>query len=125
MRSMFRIFVGLGLLLSVGKTKEVDDLPRSGEDYRITDLALELVWVNAGTFVMGSPITEAGRNQAEGPQTQVTLSQGFWLGQTEVTQAQYEALTGKNPSAFAAVGPNGPVDHVSGGAKTAASVGVL
>lgn len=78
----------------------------------IPDLALELLWLEPGTFLMGNSPEERS-NPAEGPQTKVTLTQGFWLGRTEVTQAQYQAITGSNPSSFQAVGPNAPVEHVS------------
>lgn len=89
------------------------NVPLEKEDYRIADFDLELIWVEAGKFSMGSPPTETGRDEAEGPQTRVTLSHGFWLGKTEVTQAQYEALIGENPSAFKEAGPDAPVEHVS------------
>jgi formylglycine-generating enzyme required for sulfatase activity len=79
----------------------------------IADLKLTLLWVEPGTFTMGSPAEEPERNKAEGPQTRVTLSHGFWLGKTEVTQAQYAAITGKSPSAFTSVGPDAPVERVS------------
>jgi len=62
---------------------------------------------------MGSSPDEMGRDRAEGPQTLVTLSEGFWLGKTEVTQAQYQAVTGSNPSHFLAVGDDAPVERVS------------
>ncbi len=87
--------------------------PVPGKACAIADLELDLLWVEPGTFVMGSPPEEPGRNRAEGPQTKVTLSRGFWLGKTEVTQAQYEALTGGNPSRFTAAGPDAPVERVS------------
>ena len=60
---------------------------------------LEMIWVEPGTFTMGSPTTESGRNSDE-TQHQVTLTQGFYLGKYEVTQAQYEAVIGANPSEF-------------------------
>lgn len=82
-------------------------------DRTITDLKLDLIWVSPGTFMMGSPLEEPERNKAEGPETQVTFSRGFWLGKTEVTQAQYEAVVGKNPSTFKNVGPAAPVENVS------------
>lgn len=88
-------------------------VPIEGSDFHLAPLELDLIWVESGTFLMGSPVTEADRDQAEGPQTQVTLSHGFWLGKTEVTQAQYEALIGENPSAFKKAGPDAPVEHVS------------
>jgi formylglycine-generating enzyme required for sulfatase activity len=79
----------------------------------IADLALELIWVPPGTFTMGSPADEPERNKAEGPQTRVTLTHGFWFGKTEVTQAQYEAVTGTNPSGLKTAGPNAPIERVS------------
>jgi formylglycine-generating enzyme required for sulfatase activity len=79
----------------------------------IPDLALEMIWIAPGKFTMGSPPEETGRNKAEGPQMRVTLTHGFWLGKTHVTQAQYEAVTGSNPSHFTAVGKDAPVERVS------------
>lgn len=79
----------------------------------IADMQLELIWLEPGTFQMGSPVDEPDRNKAEGPQTTVTLSRGFWLGKTPVTQGQYEAFTGKNPSSLQAAGRDAPVENVS------------
>lgn len=50
--------------------------------------------IPAGTFIMGSPASETGRQTNEGPQTRVTISQPFWLGQTEVTHAQWRTIMG-------------------------------
>lgn len=88
-------------------------LASGAERQVIDDLGLELIRVSAGTFVMGSPAEEPKRHKAEGPQTKVTLTQDFWLGQTPVTQAQYEAVMGENPSHFKAVGSAAPVERVS------------
>lgn len=74
---------------------------------------IELVYIPAGSFTMGSPQGEEGRDGDEGPQHQVTLSQGLYLGKTEVTQAQWEKVTGKNPSFFQNAGPTAPVENVS------------
>jgi formylglycine-generating enzyme required for sulfatase activity len=87
--------------------------PAAGEKRSIPDLGLELLWVPAGRFTMGSTPDEPERNIAEGPQMDVTLTKGFWLGRTEVTQSQYVAITGKNPSKFPEVGPDAPVECVS------------
>ncbi|MCZ7640130.1 MAG: formylglycine-generating enzyme family protein [Verrucomicrobia bacterium] len=59
-----------------------------------------MVWLPPGRFVMGSPETERGRDDREGPQTRVELTQGFWLGKYEVTQREYLAVMGENPSYF-------------------------
>ena len=59
-----------------------------------------LVWIPKGTFTMGSPSTEVDRWDSEGPQTRVTISQGFWMSKYETTQEEYLAVTGINPSYF-------------------------
>ena len=59
---------------------------------------------------MGSPATEAGRKDDE-LQHEVVIEQRFWLGERPVTQRQYEALMGANPSMFK--GRNRPVENVS------------
>ncbi len=60
---------------------------------------------------MGSPLEEAGHVANEGPQTKVTLTRDFFLGATVVTQAQWTALMGVNPSVFK--GDDRPVERVS------------
>ena len=59
-------------------------------------LKLKLVRCPAGTFTMGSPTTEAERDEEEA-QVQVTLSKGFWIGQTSVTQAQFKRVMFAEP----------------------------
>jgi uncharacterized repeat protein (TIGR02543 family) len=72
-----------------------------------------LVDIEAGTFTMGSPPDEVGRSSDESQHT-VTLTHAFHLGQTEVTQGQWKALSGGvNPSYFPACGDNCPVEQVS------------
>ena len=57
-----------------------------------------LVFIPPGTFRMGSPTNEVDRWDEEGPQTAVTISRGYWMGKYLVTQGDYLALTGNNPS---------------------------
>jgi formylglycine-generating enzyme required for sulfatase activity len=71
-----------------------------------------LRWIEPGPFVMGSPTDERGRWSDEGPQHDVTVLNGFWLGQTPVTQAFYEAVVGLNPSRFQGDARR-PVENVS------------
>jgi formylglycine-generating enzyme required for sulfatase activity len=59
-------------------------------------VGLELVWIPAGTFLMGSPAAEPLRHADEGPRTRVRLTTGFWLGRTHVTIAQWEAVMGRD-----------------------------
>ena len=58
-----------------------------------------MVWIPPGTFVMGSPASEAERNSDEVQHT-VTLTYGFYMGKYAVTQGQYLAVVGNNPSYF-------------------------
>jgi formylglycine-generating enzyme required for sulfatase activity len=59
----------------------------------------QMVRIPPGTFVMGSPVSEAERNSDETQHT-VTLTQGFYMGKYLVTQADYLAVVGSNPSYF-------------------------
>lgn len=73
-------------------------------------------WIAPGDFLMGSPQSELGRYEGEGPQHRVVISQGFWLADTVCTQVLWQALTGQNPSRFsesAGGGPDHPVEGVS------------
>jgi formylglycine-generating enzyme required for sulfatase activity len=54
----------------------------------------DLAWIPAGTFLMGSPASESGRKADEGPQTEVTLTKGFWLEKTFVTIGQWKSIMG-------------------------------
>jgi formylglycine-generating enzyme required for sulfatase activity len=98
----------------------------------IPDLNLDLVYIAPGDFLMGTPEQSlmvkwyyAAREKLtkqpnlgagfdnERPATWVTLTQPFWLGRTAVTQGQYEAVMGSNPSDFTAAGKDAPVENVS------------
>lgn len=57
-----------------------------------------MVWIPPGTFTMGSPDSELGREAIEGPQTKVTMTRGFWISPYETTQVEYESIMGNNPS---------------------------
>jgi formylglycine-generating enzyme required for sulfatase activity len=69
----------------------------------VNSLGMRLVHVPAGTFLMGSPATEAGRYHDEHAHL-VEISRAFYLGAHEVTQEQYRRVTGRTPSYFAAGG---------------------
>jgi len=71
----------------------------------------DMIRVNGGTFLMGSPEDEGGRHQTdEGPQHRVTVS-SFYISKFPITQAEYEAIMGENPSQHR--GQDFPVDRVS------------
>ncbi|MBR0238567.1 MAG: formylglycine-generating enzyme family protein [Thermoguttaceae bacterium] len=67
-------------------------------------------WAPAGTFTMGSPESEEERDDDEA-QHRVTLTKGFWIMETEVTQKQWIMIMGNNPSNFE--GDDLPVENVS------------
>jgi formylglycine-generating enzyme required for sulfatase activity len=73
---------------------------------------IEFVLIPAGEFTMGSTPDTFGRELQETPH-HVTLSRSFYLGRTETTQAQWQAVMGTNPSYFAACGPSCPVERVT------------
>ena len=72
---------------------------------------LEMVLIPAGEFMMGSPDSEKDVAPDEKPQHLVRITRPFYLGKYEVTQEQWAAVMGGNPSQFK--GPRNPVDYVS------------
>jgi formylglycine-generating enzyme required for sulfatase activity len=75
-------------------------------------IGMEFVLIPAGTFMMGSPDSDAEAYEGEKPTHHVTISQPFYLGKYPVTQAQWEAVMGDPPSRFKG-NPNRPVESVS------------
>ena len=73
-----------------------------------------MIWISPGSFTMGSPISEPGRSDDEVGHL-VSLTKGYWLGRTEVTQGQWQTVMGNNPSSFKSVGLDAPVETVSWG----------
>ena len=79
--------------------------------FRVGGVTQRMRWIVPGRFLMGSPAAEAGRFDREGPRHEVTLSEGFWLGETPCTQELWQAVMGDNPSYFPS--PRRPVEQVS------------
>ena len=76
-------------------------------------VTMEFVYIKPGTYVMGGESEKDGKFACvEVPKHEVTLTKGFYLGKYEVTQAQYQLITGGNPSK-AAKDPNCPADTIS------------
>jgi formylglycine-generating enzyme required for sulfatase activity len=73
-------------------------------------IRLEMILVTGGRFLMGSPDDEPERRESESPQHWVTVP-SFFMSRYPITQAQYEAIMGKNPSRFK--GDDRPVENVS------------
>ena len=85
---------------------------KAGERKTVTVNGVEFAfrWCPPGTFMMGSPKSEEGHGKDEN-RHQVTLTSGFWMMETQVTQKQWKAIMGNNPSRFK--GDDLPVEHVS------------
>ena len=75
------------------------------------DVRLKLVLVPAGKFLMGSAEGDQGHKPDEAPQHEVAISKPFYMGVTEISQEQYQAVMGRNPSHFK--GARRPVETVS------------
>jgi formylglycine-generating enzyme required for sulfatase activity len=87
--------------------------PPKVEEKTITNaLGMEFNLIAPGVFIMGSPSKEPGRYGDEA-RHQVTLTKGYYMQTTEVTQGQWKAVMGDNPSYFKNCGDNCPVEQVS------------
>jgi len=75
-------------------------------------IGMKFVYIPPGTFMMGSPKDDPERTDNE-KQHKVTLTEGFYMQTTEVTQGQWKAIMGSNPSHFKDCGDNCPVEQVS------------
>ena len=71
------------------------------------------VEISSGTFMQGSPASEDGRYNSEGPQRRVTISRAFALKATPVTHGEWREVMGNNPSRFSSCGSNCPVEMVN------------
>lgn len=111
------LFMCLFLMAGCSKNPVVDPLtwnnPYDGKTatiYLAQDTLIEMIYINSGEFVMGSPDYEPERSDDEGPAARVYLD-GFWISRFPVTQAQYLAVMQSNPSRFK--GSNRPVEQIS------------
>jgi formylglycine-generating enzyme required for sulfatase activity/predicted Ser/Thr protein kinase len=103
--------------LPVGSTPDAETPASSTPKWEsfVNSIGMRFVLVPAGTFLMGSPGSEAQRRDDEGPQHEVVIPQAFHLGIVPVTQAQYSLVMGRNPAHFQGNngGPEHPVEKVS------------
>ena len=109
-----------------------DDIPEGGwnvDEYKTSKMVFRLI--SPGTFSMGSPVGEVGRQSNKEQQHEVTLTKSFYIGVFEVTQEQYKNLTGNYSPSYSS-GNKVPACSVSfdslrgsnEGAKWPASAGV-
>ncbi|NLI78630.1 MAG: formylglycine-generating enzyme family protein [Candidatus Riflebacteria bacterium] len=116
-RMMIGGLVMLGLVVAGGAVAApptddralVEEYRRDLEDRFTNTVGMEFVYLRPGRFVMGS--AGEGAEPDEQPAHEVTVGRGFYLGVTEVTQAQFTAVMGYNPSLFQ--DPDRPVEKVA------------
>ena len=99
------------LRLQPGMALPEHHLPQRVELEAAPGVWMRFALIPSGRFVMGSPPDEKGRSDDEGSQHAVIISKSLYMGQTCVTQEQYEAVMGTNPSYHK--GAKYPVEMVS------------
>ena len=111
--SLLTVFVTLSMV-SCGSDDNDEPSPSPStlkdQTFNVDGVSFTMKAVQGGTFTMGSSDDDAGALAGEKPAHSVTVS-SFWIGQTEVTQALWQAVMGKNPSNFK--GNTLPVEMVS------------
>ncbi len=80
-----------GMFVACGGKTDISDLPRENFTQKIpgTDVEFEMIYVPGGEFTMGSPESEPGRDQDEGPQRKVKVG-AYWIASCEATWEQYD-----------------------------------
>ena len=109
MKSNFATILVLAILSTVGLADE-KPLPDGGVT---NSVGMKLRRIRAGTFLMGSPVN--GRNSSQNVQRRVQITRDFYMGETVVTQRQWEAVMGTRPwklREYAKEGPNYPATFV-------------
>lgn len=115
LRTVVTAFIGLVLFAGPGAAAELSrakprgtdsSAPRLGQNFTVVHPSIAMVWIPPGTFLMSS-------THGAGDDTRVTLTHGYWLGRTEVTQAQWQALIERVPLPSHFKGSERPVERVS------------
>jgi len=109
-RLYFIMFLLSAMILSCTANR----INKSGLKHRINylnTLGMEFVLIPSGTFIMGANSKKEEAYSFELPRHKVTISKSFYIGRYEVTQAQWEAVMGSNPSVWKH--PNNPVENVT------------
>ena len=107
-RTLLALVVAVVVLSTVRPSRAQ---PKDPPKLFTNSVGMKFVWISPGTFMMGSSNQEKGRGDDE-IHRKVTLTKGVYLGVHTVTQEQWQALMGDNPSHFKGT-PNLPVEQVS------------
>lgn len=95
------------------QSTDKDSDAKSRQSKKISNsFGMEFVYIQPGTFIMGSPSNDPGRDSDE-RQHRVTLTKGFYMQSTEVTQGQWKAIMDSNSSYFKGCGDDCPVEKVT------------
>ena len=103
------VFMVLQSMLIIACSKEAKE---AGQVWEEPSVGMRMRYIPAGAFLMGSPSEEPGRDYDE-TQHRVTLTRGYWMGETEVTQGEWKSVMVSNPSRFKDCGDDCPVEQVS------------
>jgi formylglycine-generating enzyme required for sulfatase activity len=85
-------------LIAGGEGGPPERVPRPGAVKVNAKDGLKYVWIPPGTFTMGCSAGDMQCRSDEKPAHEVTITKGFWMGETEVTQEAYQRVWGTNPS---------------------------
>lgn len=108
-----RLIPRSGLLESL--RVQLESLEVTGKPKRNQE-GMEMIWVKPGDFLMGSTQEELKRfklKKSDETQHKVVLTRGFWLAKTELTQAQWQSVMGKNEPTYASSGLKAPIENIS------------
>ncbi len=94
----------LAITAAAGQPRGNDDAESAKLPTLTNSIGMRMVQIPAGEFLMGSADDDASGRDDERPQHRVRVSKPFYIGAFEVTQAQFEKVTGRNPSFFSNVG---------------------
>ena len=86
-----RVIAAVVFTVAVSATASAQERLKPGKTFRDCPECPEMVVIRAGSFMMGSPTSEPGRWEGEGPQHRVRIPQTFALGKYEVTFAEWDA----------------------------------
>ncbi len=107
----FAILLALGGALQlISQTPQTSGTKAGQTKVNPTD-DLTYVWIPPGTFTMGCSLSDSECAPDEKPTVPIAIAEGFWMGQTPVTQEAYQRVTGKNPGYFK--GAKFPADSMS------------
>ena len=98
-------------IIAFQDSAKVAPAPKVGDSKVNPKDGLRYVWIPPGSVTAGCSTGDTECFEDETPVRNVTLTRGFWLGQTEVTQAAFQKIMGYNPSVYE--GSTLPVDSVT------------